>query len=390
MPQWLRVASAMAVVGWGANQFAALLPVYRETGGLGASFVSLAFTMYAVGLVPALLLAAGVADRVGLRVTVRSAVVLSGCASLLLAIGTEVTWSLLLGRALAGTAMGLVLGPATAWVTDLSADAALAPRRVAVALSVGFGGGPLVAGIVAQWAPAPELLPYLLQIVLAAVVGAASWNVSDASPAAIERDSRPRGGGLLRALASPAFLGVIPVTAPWVFGTATMSFAVVPSVVDMPGYDAALDGLMAGATLGTGVLVQPFAQWLERRRPGAAMRLGLALAGGGMAFAAAAFATGSAVLLVPIALVFGSSYGLVLVAGLRRVEVLAEPEDRARMNAIFYSLAYIGFAVPLVFSLVAPERGEQIAFAVAGAASAMLTVVWVALRPRGLRAPTAS
>jgi len=36
-------------------------------------------------------------------------------------------------------------------------------------MSVGFGLGPLVAGVLAQWAPAPTVLPYLPHLALAIV-----------------------------------------------------------------------------------------------------------------------------------------------------------------------------------------------------------------------------
>ncbi|RYY43509.1 MAG: MFS transporter, partial [Actinomycetales bacterium] len=58
MPSWFRAALALFAVGWGANQFAALLPVYREVDGATAGQVTALFGAYAVGLVPALLLVA--------------------------------------------------------------------------------------------------------------------------------------------------------------------------------------------------------------------------------------------------------------------------------------------------------------------------------------------
>ena len=53
---WLRVAGLLFAVGWGANHFAALLPVYRAQLQLDAGAPALLFGAYALGLVPGLLL----------------------------------------------------------------------------------------------------------------------------------------------------------------------------------------------------------------------------------------------------------------------------------------------------------------------------------------------
>lgn len=395
-PDWVRAAAGITVVAWGANQFAALLPVYREAAGLSASFVSLAFATYVVGLIPALFLAAGFADRFDRRWPVRVAVVLGAAASAVLCLGFLASGWLLVGRLLAGVAVGAVLGPGTAWVTALSSDdRAGAPRRVAVALSLGFGGGPLLAGLVAQWAPLPQISPYLIHIALSVVVAALLWNAPDPSVSTAQSgpavrtagaaDVTPREESLGATLASPAFWRLIPLTAPWVFGVVTMSFAVVPSVVHIPGLDVATAGIITGTTLGTGALIQPLAQRLERRRPGFAMPLGLALASAGMLLCLAAFVTLDPLLMAPIAVVLGSAYGLILVAGLRHMEQLGNPRDRARLSAVFYSLTYVGFTQPLLFTTLATTPGLQRGYALVGAVVAAATAAWVLVGRRPLR-----
>lgn len=390
VPGWARVATSLAVVGWGANQFAALLPVYRESGHLDASFVSLAFAMYAVGLVPALLAGAELSDRLDRAVPVRMALLLSGAGSIMLAVGTGPTWCLLVGRCLSGAAAGAVLAPGTAWVTDLSSDATLAPRRVAVALSIGFGGGPLVAGFLAQWAPGPAITPYAIHVVL--VLGAAVVLREARDPALDEAGGdapaarttvTPRSGAVRSVIGSRAFWTSVPLTAPWVFGTATMSFAAVPAVVHVRGYDAAADGLIAGVTLAAGVLVQPLARVLEQQRAGRAMQAALMLAVGGMVLSAIALATGSAAMLLPNAVVLGAAYGVALVSGLRRMETLGHPGDRARLNAVFYALTYVGFAVPLVFTLTTSGTRSEVVFALVGAGVAAATLIQLTWTLRG-------
>jgi hypothetical protein len=91
----------------------------------------------------------------------RLAVVLVGVGSLLLAAGSETSWLLLAGRFVSGVASGAALAPGSAWIAELSHQdgPGAGARRTTIALSIGFGFGPLIAGLIAQWAPLPELTP---------------------------------------------------------------------------------------------------------------------------------------------------------------------------------------------------------------------------------------
>ena len=48
------------------------------------------------------------------------------------------------------------------------------------------------------------------------------------------------------------------------------------------------------------------------------------------------------------AVVLGCGYGMALVSGLQEVQRIARPDDLAGLTAVFYSLSYLGFAVPAV------------------------------------------
>src|SRR5437868_5006034 len=60
---WHRVGLLLFAVGWGANHFTSLLQVYREQLELDAAAPALLFGMYALGLVPGLLLGGPLSDR---------------------------------------------------------------------------------------------------------------------------------------------------------------------------------------------------------------------------------------------------------------------------------------------------------------------------------------
>lgn len=359
VPAWLRVASAMFAVGWGANQFAAMLLVYRQEDGASPEAVNALFGAYALGLIPALLLVAPVSDRIGRRRVMRPVLVLSTIATIVLLVGGDNLILLLLGRLAAGIASGAAFAPGTAWVKEMSAGkpAGTGARRAALALSAGFGSGPLVAGVFAQWLPWPTVLPYVPHLVLMAAVIALAWNAPE--PAGVRsHDEHRRRSGVLQAIGSRPFLLGVTLTAPWVFGIASTSFATIPAFVDIELAPIAVIGVLTGLTLWTGVAVQPIGRRIGD--PRRILVVGLLSGAAGLLVGALLAASGVAWLVLPSVVLLGASYGLILVGGLTMVEALADADDLGTLNAVFYSLSYVGFAAPLfnTFALEAltPEQ----------------------------------
>ena len=373
---WLPVGFAMLVVGWGANQFSPMLLVYRAELGFSASELALLFGLYAVGLIPGLLIGGPASDRYGRRALVLPFVALSPLASLLLVLAHHSSAGLGVARLLAGACSGVVFAAAGAWVQELSTDAppGAAARRAAVSLSLGFGIGPLAAALIAQWAPAPLELPYLPQIALGVLSLVLVWVV----PETVRRGAA--SGPLLR-LPSTARLGrfqcaVVPV-APWVFGSASLSLVVLPAQVSsVDSASVAFAGVVAALTLGCGVLVQPFARRIEDRRRLAAAAVGLLAAAAALAIGLEADDAGSKALVLLAAIPFGIAYGMCLVSGLRETERLAPATERGASIAVFLALTYVGFGAPYVFNLLAGLTDASTTLTL-GAAFALLTALWI-------------
>ncbi|HEU0163943.1 MAG TPA: MFS transporter, partial [Thermomicrobiales bacterium] len=163
---WVRVAYTMFCIGWGANMFAPLLLLYRDRLHLSDTVGSEIFGVYALALIPSLLIGGKLSDMHGRRPILRIAAFASLLASLLLIGGSDREWLLFAGRGMAGIASGLAFSAATAWVKELSfaESPGTGARRAAVAMAGGFGSGGLFGGMIAQWAPAPAHTPYLVHI----------------------------------------------------------------------------------------------------------------------------------------------------------------------------------------------------------------------------------
>lgn len=351
---WLRVAAALFGVAWGANHFTPLLLVYRSELKLPDSAITGIFGIYAVGLVPALILSGQAADRYGRRAVLRPAMLVSVLASVVLMIGPA-WWPLLYaGRLLAGIASGAAYSAGTAWVSELSAPG-LGARRSAAALSLGFGIGPLLAGALAQWLPLPTELSYIVHLALMAGVVILAWRVPETAPATRRTE---RTQWVPRPAVSRHFLlGVVP-WAPWVFGTVAISIATLPAL--LPNHSGGListpvafSGLIGGLTLPFGAIVQPIARRLAQAGHLHAPVVGLLLASLGLAGTAVVAWRPDTPLILVTAVVLGTGYGMLMVTGLARVELLAEQHEFAGLVSIFYALAYLGFGAPYLVAALA-------------------------------------
>jgi MFS family permease len=353
---WLPVAAVLLGTGWGAQQFSPMLLHYRQALGLSTGTLEAIFGVYALGLIPGLLLGGPWADARGRRPVVIPAAGLSLVASTLLAAAGHGVALLFAGRLLAGVSSGAVFGTGTAWLREVSQPpwgAARGPapaRRAAIAMTAGFALGPLVAGLLAQWAPAPGVVPYLPHIVLMAVV----LVLLRRAPETVAGGSRavrlaPPG------VRSARFRTVVAPMAPWVFATAAIATGLLPGIAQTgrPGASIALAAAITALTALAGILIQPVARRLDASgRGNRAAVAGLVTAAAGLALGAVAAGHRVALLLIPCALLLGGAYGLCLVAGLVEVQRIAGRRELAGLTAAYYALGYLGFAVPslLVFA----------------------------------------
>ena len=385
---WIRVALAMFAVGWGANQFSPMLIVYRHALGLGSAEIAGLFAIYAATLIPGLLAGGPLSDRFGRRACVLPFTVLSPVATLLLILGPRDLALIAAGRALAGVCSGMVFGPATAWVQDLSDGSALSARRAALALSAGFALGPIVAAALAQWAPHPLVVPYLPHLVLGVMALAAVWTVPDVRRAGAPAPARPGTAGrrwtVPAALRTRAFWLTVAPAAPFVFGSVSLAIVVLPEeVTSASTLSAAFAGLMTVLAFAAGIGVQPAARILAKRDDRLGILAGTGAAAAGAAVGAVAVAGPDRVLAGLASVLLGLAYGLLLVCGLHQAEQLSSAANRGAVLSCYYVLAYLGFAAPYAVAGLNEVFGKPGTFAVLAVVAAAVTVLLAVTTSRG-------
>ncbi|MGK4218934.1 MFS transporter [Kocuria marina] len=359
---WMRVSSALLAVAWGGNEFTPLLVMYRTVEGYEQVAVDMLLAAYVLGIVPALLIGGPLSDRHGRRALMIPAPILAMVGSILLALGAGSLVLLFVGRVFSGLALGLGMAVGTSWIKELSdrpyeayPERVSGARRASLSLTAGFALGAAIAATLAQFAPLQTVLPYVINLLicLPAVLLVAG--------APETRHATAPHGSLLSDLKIPAtrqhrFWFVVAPSAPWVFGCAASSYAILPALmadVVGPDYGIAFSGLMCLVGLGCGFFIQPLGRHLDRDGSIRSLAVGMVAVILGMLTAVAAAATLNIVVVLAASAVLGCGYGLVLISGLQEVQRIARPDDLAGLTAVFYSLTYVGFFVPMVLALIA-------------------------------------
>src|SRR4051812_46481602 len=250
---WKRAAFALFAVAAGTNVPTPLLLVYQERLDLSPEVLTALFGCYAAGLVPALLLAGPLSDRLGRRRGAIPGIVLSALASLAFAAAGGSVALLFGGRFLQGVVSGVVFSVRSAWVGELSlaSGEGAGGRRAAFAMTAGFSLGPLASGFLGQYAVAPTVLPYLVHAALASVGLALAVRLPetvDLLPGP-RTSAAPPVGPLVTPGDGAVVLTVLAPVAVCVYAFPTAVISAVPLLVDLPGPAIAVTGVVAGVTL---------------------------------------------------------------------------------------------------------------------------------------------
>ncbi len=338
--------------GWAANHFASVIPVLAEKEGLSPALLDGVFGIYALGLLPGLFAGGALSDRLGRPRVVLPGAVLAAAGTATLLVSHE-PLGLLLGRLVVGLGAGLTFGAGTAWAADLGGTRGTV--LAGVFLTSGFGIGPLVSGLLAQWAPYPLETPFVVSLALslAAVALAVAWAVP-AAPGATgggESGKAPPAGSAGAALAWSLPVGLL------VFASAIVTIVTLPARLPSRFDGPVLVGLSGALALGFGIAVQTLAR--GRRWGPRAGVAGALCSAAGFGLAALAGEHIGIPLLVAVCALMGTAYGLCLREGLLDVETLAPAGQRGLLTGLFYVVTYIGFGLPLLLVLVHPALGAS-------------------------------
>nr|WP_243437523.1 MFS transporter [Streptomyces sp. FH025] len=365
-------AFAFAVCMTGTTLPTPLYGLYQERIGFSELTVTVVFAVYAVGVIGVLLLVGNVSDTVGRRPVLLCGLIAAACSALVFLAADSVPL-LCLGRLLSGLSAGLFTGTATAYVLELAPPEHRA-RAGFVATAANMGGlgcGPLLSGLLSQYAPHPLALPFAVHLVLLAassalvlrlpetVTGARRLRtarpVRPALPPEVRRVFVPAG---VAAFAGFALLGLFTSVSPAFLGG------------DLGVHNRAVVGLVVFTVFLASTLGQLLVPRLGTAR---AVPLGCLVLIAGLALLAASLAWSALPPLVLAALVGGAGQGMGLRGAVGAVATASPAEHRGGALSALFVVAYFGISIPVIgVGLLAGPAGLAHAGLVFAACMALL------------------
>ncbi len=169
-----RMLWVILMMSCGATFISSLFPLYSEYYQLNSFQITILFAIYAVFLLPTLLIVGARGNDWGLKRVVRYSIWISIVSTLIFLVSFDV-WMLNTARILEGIAYGAFTGTAVAFLIKNTP-----PNKVGTAIKlsgitvlIGFGLGPAIAGLIVQYVHfQPLRLPYwvLLFMLLSSLV----------------------------------------------------------------------------------------------------------------------------------------------------------------------------------------------------------------------------
>ena len=350
---FIAVLALLLSTGWVANHFVALMPLISNQQHLGAAALDAIFGIYALGLLPGLIIGGRVSDALGRRsvALTGSAVAVLGTTAMLVSQQSDV---LLIGRFVVGLGVGLTMSSCTAWASDMRGPAGAA--TAGALLTAGFAIGPFGAALIVRTGHSGIRASFVIAAVIvvsamiAAVVAGRRVKTTAPSTSVASQESAPGPQRVAWALS-----WALPL-APWVFASATLGFITIPSRVHTTLAAPMAAGTATLMVNGVSGLVQVLAR--VRNWGPQAGTAGAVLAALGYALTAAAPSTMTLAFGLPLFLILGCASGLCLRAGLIDLETTAPQRVRGGLTGIFYVVTYIGFGLPLLLTTIGSPRAS--------------------------------
>jgi MFS family permease len=367
------IATMLAVMFVGAILPTPLYPLFRETFGFSPVTLTLIYAVYVLGNLVALLLFGRLADQIGRRNTSLPAIGFGIASTIVFAAASGTSW-LFVARALSGFSTGLASGTATAWIAETYDDrgAGGAARIAAAANFFGCATGPLIASVLAQFAPAPLQLSFLVYLALLCIVAGTTALV----PETVTNRKRLCEVSLRPRLGVPQQIR-LPFISPAVTGFATFALigfysALIPSLLREALHQSA--PIVAGGIVFELFLVAAIVILISGRIPSQRATLtALALLPPSLWLLVLAEVTQSLPLALLAAAAGGVAGGLGYRGSLEVINRIAPSNRRSEVVSSYLIALFAGNSVPVIgIGLLAAATGSIVAHMTFAAAITVL------------------
>ena len=349
---------------------------YQQAFGFSEIILTVIYAVYVVGTVAAMFFLGRLSDQIGRRPVVLLSLGIAALGAVVF-IFAQSTWWLFPARILSGLGIALVSGAATAWVTESEPheDTAAATQVAIGANFLGLGIGPLMAGILAEYAAWPLRLSYVVFLIALLPLALVVWKTEETL-----RETRSLGeASLAPRLGVPREIaGIFIPAAVAAFATfAVLGFytALVPTLLEraFQNKNHAIAGGIVAELFFAGTIAIALTRRLQPHR-GLLFALIALLPSLGL-LVTAENARSMAILLIGTAL-GGVATGLGYRCSLQKVNQSAPEEQRSEIVSAYLIACYAGISLPVIgIGLLAKVTGAATADAGFAAFIALLAIV---------------
>lgn len=366
----------IAVMFMGSTLVSPLYVLYQREFSFSEVTLTLIYAAYVVGNLGALFFFGRLSDQIGRRRTNLPAIALGAVTTLVFLFASSTPW-LFVGRALSGLAIGVAAAAATAWIAELvpGTDKARASSLATTANMIGVALGPLLAGLLAQYAPAPLHTSYVVYLVLLGLVAWRVWSLPETVSQPVTRlreaSFRPRLGvprAIRREFIVPA------ATAFATFALGGYYGALVPSLLsdDLGVESPAIAGAIVAAFYAVAAAGVMATRTLKSRT---AMLAGLVLLVPSVGLLLLAQTVESIAALWVATAAGGIALALGYRGSLQVVNRLAPEHQRAEVVASYMIICFLGNSLPVIgVGVLSKVAGHTIAHGVFAAMIAALAL----------------
>ncbi|WP_242144146.1 MULTISPECIES: MFS transporter [unclassified Bacillus cereus group] len=330
----------------GANLPSPLYSVYKNLWGFSSGMLTIIFAVYALILIPSLLLFGQISDYIG-----RKKVLLIGFLitffSTVIFIFANGLFTLFLARALQGIAAGMISGTATAALIELQPpkNNQMGSLIASLATSGGTAIGPILSGVLAQYSSFPTLLPYIIHLFLLIPSFIVFWIMPETVKKTDEKKWKLQKPNVPRNIRREFSIGALVAFIAW--SVTALFMSLIPSYVInfMEIQNLSIAGGVVFLMLGTSSMTQIF---LKKFPIHTSMISGLLFLIGGLIGIVVAVPLHSLTLLLIGTITTGLGQGLSFMGAMMLVNKIAPKNSRGDVFSSLYVVIYLGVGIPII------------------------------------------
>lgn len=356
-PRWspfIWICYAMCVGVMGTALASPLYPIYQAQWDLRTSTLTQLFVVYMFGALASLLFLGRATQRFGFLPVLRTGL-FTMTLGVLLSMLSSGPGLFALSRTLIGLASGMITTSSAIGLVRVARSAD--PRRTSAAITVimtlGFGAGPLLGGLMAQFVPWPLRTAYLPTLLMGVLACYALFKVR-AVPRHRPPDHLPQGWALwLPRLALPAdrrlrgYFWLAAMGAFSFFGLFSLYASLAPSFMKqmLPWSGPLASGLSIASILFLSAGVQLAARPFANKQVVLVSAVAMAVAN---LVLLATNELGSALLFTASVLITALAHGLANVGGMVVIQKICTDAERPTILAAYLVVGYLGTIVPIL------------------------------------------